>query len=124
MLFLDTHIVVWIFAKRLDLLSEKGRNLIENQCLYISPFVQLELEYLYEIGRIKHQADKIFNYLTYVIGLEYHQIDLQTLINIAIKETWTRDPFDRLIVSHCRYCDANLISKDISIQKNYNKTIF
>jgi PIN domain nuclease of toxin-antitoxin system len=48
---LDTHVVAWLFAGRLDLLSEPARSVIEAEDLVISPMVILELEYLFEINR-------------------------------------------------------------------------
>lgn len=124
MIFIDTHITLWLYDKRLDLLSEKSKELLEKESVFISPVVKLEMAFLKEIGRIKDESDKIIEYLHEKIGLEIQAIDLLKLINVAIRENWTRDPFDRLIVSHARGCDAVIITKDTHIQKNYFKAIF
>jgi len=42
---------------------------------------------------------------------------------ISIDEKWTRDPFDRIIVSHSKLKDYTLITKDKNIKKNYFRTI-
>ena len=44
---------------------------------------------------------------------------------IAIGETWTRDPFDRLIVSHAKANGrAALVSSDDLIARHYQNTIW
>ncbi|WP_230458629.1 PIN domain-containing protein [Microcystis aeruginosa] len=52
MIYLDTHIVVWLYAGLTAKLSDCAKHLINENELYISPIVRLELQYLYEIGRI------------------------------------------------------------------------
>ncbi|MCP4050255.1 MAG: type II toxin-antitoxin system VapC family toxin [bacterium] len=52
MIFLDTHIVVWLYEGLVGKLTEKSKDAIENNDLYISQFVRLEMQYLYEIKRI------------------------------------------------------------------------
>lgn len=124
MYFLDTHIVAWLYQKSLDLLSTKAKEVIDANDLYISPIVSLELEYLYEIGRIKDDSKTIIKYLNEKIGLKVHNANFNRIMKVAIDEKWTRDPFDRMIVSHCRYRDAFLITKDERVLKNYSKAIF
>ena len=51
-ILLDTHVVVWLAAGRTDRLSVGVSDLIERNRVAISPIVELELSYLYEIGRI------------------------------------------------------------------------
>jgi len=47
-IYLDTHVVVWLYSGELSLLSEKACQLIEENELLISPLVLLELQYLFE----------------------------------------------------------------------------
>jgi len=122
-LFLDTHIVVWLFDKKLDLISAKSKELINEESVLISPMVKPELEYLYEIGKVKDRASAIIDYLYNKIGLKTDNVYLLDIINIAVTETWIRDPFDRLIVAHCKFYDAHLITKDERIRKNYFRVI-
>jgi PIN domain nuclease of toxin-antitoxin system len=43
------------------------------------------------------------------------------IAEIALGETWTRDPFDRIIVAQARANGvAPLLTKDEAIQKNYS----
>jgi hypothetical protein len=55
-----------------------------------------------------------------------HEIDriIRTL-EIALGETWTRDPFDRLIVSHAKANGrAGRITRDELIAAHYPNTIW
>lgn len=42
----------------------------------------------------------------------------------ALKESWTRDPFDRLIVANAKAAGAPLITKDERIRKHYRRAIW
>ena len=59
MIYLDTHLVVWLYAGLTAKLSDRAKHLINDNELYISPIVRLELQYLYEIRRITEKSDDI-----------------------------------------------------------------
>ena len=122
--FLDTHIVIWLYEKRLDLLSEKAKKYIEENDLLISPVVKLEIEYLFEIEKIKDNSDTICSFLEKYIDLNTEDTSFTEIINVSLNEKWTRDPFDRIIVAHAKIMDYNLISKDKKISRNYFRTIY
>ncbi len=122
--FLDTHIVIWLYEKRLDLLSEKARQHIEENDLFISPVVKLEIEYLYEIEKISDSSNTICCFLEKYLDLNIEGAGLMEIIKISLNEKWTRDPFDRIIVAHAKLLDYSLISKDKEINKNYFRTIY
>ena len=46
LIHLDTHVVCWLYAGRLELLSPAARGAIERATLAVSPMVGLELQYL------------------------------------------------------------------------------
>ena len=117
--YLDTHLVVWLYGKRLDLISDYVRDTLNNSELLISPIVKLELQYLFEIERIKKQADTIIKALQEEIGLKICNLDFQSIINNAVKEKWTRDPFDRILTSQASVNKVILLTKDESILSNY-----
>jgi PIN domain nuclease of toxin-antitoxin system len=78
----------------------------------ISPMVVVELTYLFELQRIILKPAEI----VYKLNAE---------LQAAVAETWTRDPFDRLIVSHAKANGrAGLISKDEIIAQHYRNTIW
>jgi len=51
--------------------TRQAMRVLEQNQLLISPVVLLELEYLYEIGRTKTSAEKIFNELEKSFGLKW-----------------------------------------------------
>ncbi len=52
LIYLDTHVVVWLYAGDLYLFSSRIQRDLEENALFISPIVSLEVQYLREIGRI------------------------------------------------------------------------
>lgn len=121
--FIDTHIAIWLYIGSADRLSAKGRNVLESGDILISPVCLMEIEYLYEIGKIKKQSFDIINHLKDAIDLNIDDVPLSELINYAIRENWTRDPFDRMIVAHAKKRNSYLISADRTIRKHYKKTL-
>ena len=70
MIYLDTHIIVWLYSGELGLFSEKAVELIENNDIFISSMVTLELQYLLETKRINKSPSIIVETLTNNIGLK------------------------------------------------------
>jgi PIN domain nuclease of toxin-antitoxin system len=125
MIFLDTHVVVWLYQGRTDLLSKRAKKIIEKEDdIYISPIVLLELQYLFEIGKIIKPAKVVIEALVEEIGLEMAEDSFDGVVEQSLSENWTRDPFDRIIVAQARKNTALLISKDRLILENYGKGYF
>ncbi len=122
--YLDTHVVVWLYDALAERLSDPCRSAIENNMIAISWMVKLELQYLHEIGRIRVKPDTIINSLANSIGLRMSELPLEEIINSAIKINWTRDTFDRLIAAESLATGYGLISKDITIRKNLKLAIW
>lgn len=100
MIYLDTHVVVWLYAGELKKLSERAKEIINDNDIIISPIVRLELQYLFEIQRITDDAKIIVTDLSDRIGLKICDKDFNTVISNALDYFWTRDPFDRIIVAN------------------------
>ncbi len=122
--YLDTHIVVWLFAGLTDKFTTKAKNEIDNNNVSISQFVKLELQYLYEIGRIKVKPDKIITCLSKEIGLKVSDFALKNIINDALKINWTRDVFDRLLVAEAMANESVLITADAKIRKKFKSALW
>lgn len=122
--YLDTHIVMWLHDGLVNRLSSEASNLIEEGRLFISPIVELELQYLHEIGRIRPKAGKVLQVLESEIGLQRGEIPFQSVIHFACTLHWTRDPFDRLIVGETLATGGKLITKDSLILKHFPQAIF
>ena len=85
---------------------------------FVSPIVELELTYLYEIGRVSQPAAMPLAALRRSIGLRVADVSLVELVDAAAGLSWTRDPFDRLIAAHAIVADAPLVTADKTIQAN------
>ncbi|MEA3544210.1 MAG: PIN domain-containing protein [Thermodesulfobacteriota bacterium] len=118
MIYLDTHVVVWLYAALTDKLSNKAIEAIETNQLLISPMVQLELQYLREIDRITANSVLIIETLSCNIGLKICDQSFIHTATEAIDLSWTRDPFDRLIVAQSHAQQIPLLTKDQNILKN------
>jgi len=123
-IFLDTHIVVWLYAGLTEKLSNKAIEAIENNDIVISQMVRLELQYLFEIGRITVPAVDIITSMNGAIGLTIHTMPVDKVFSQALEQTWTRDVFDRIITSEAMMVDSVLITKDKTILANYNKAVW
>lgn len=123
MIFLDTNAIIYLYAGDRHFSERTQKFMDDNDCL-ISPVVQLEYQYLHEIGRVKKTFETVLNALKQDIDLEMSDISLSKLINEAVKITWTRDPFDRLITAHAKLEHRYLITSDQTIQKHYSKALW
>lgn len=124
MIFLDTHVALWLYRGDLSLFPQKAIDLLESEDLLISPVVLLELQYLYEIKRIRVVPQKIFDELKGKIGLTLGGESFEDIVRLSLDQSWTRDPFDRLIVGHAKLLNLMLLSKDQRIRKNYGNAIW
>ena len=119
MVYLDTHIVAWLFAGLVEKFTPNARELINTQDILVSPIVRLELQYLHEIQRVTVDADGIITDLAGRIGLKVCNRAFDAVVIQALTLDWTRDPFDRLIVAHASLGNDVLISKDEQILEHY-----
>lgn len=124
MVFLDTHAIVWLYNKDLDRFGSESLELLEKESLYISPAVLLELEYLFEIGRIREKGRTITEYLAERIGLETDPLSFLPISERACTMKWTRDPFDRLITAQAEFHGSVLLTKDRTIAENYPRALW
>ena len=124
MIYLDTHAVIWLYDDTDKKFSDPVKDKMRNDDLFISQMVRLEMQYLYEIGRIKTSPEVVLKSLRQSIGLVVAIAESGIIFDTAIKIDWTRDVFDRLIVAQAMVDKAELITKDSSILKHYNKAIW
>ena len=124
MTYLDTHVVIWLYAGQLAQLSTAARGQIEQDDLLISPMVVLELQYLREIGRLKTSSSKIVSALEKDVGLRACDLPFSKVVEAALDQRWVRDPFDRLIVGQAKANDAPLVTKDEKLRANYKRAIW
>ena len=124
MIYLDTHVVVWLYAAELDRFTPTAKDRLEREDLLISPIVQLELQYLRETARITVDSALILESLGQTIGLELCGQPFALVVVESIQQDWTRDPFDRLIVAQAKTRDASLLTKDRTILEHYPHAVW
>lgn len=124
MIHLDTHAVVWLYANELTLFSRVGLARLESDDLFISPIVALELEYLHETGRLTVGSDVICDSLEQAIGLRVCDDSFASVVKLALRQNWTRDPFDRIIVAQAELAGVSLLTRDRGIRKKYRKAFW
>ncbi|HXS98832.1 MAG TPA: PIN domain-containing protein [Candidatus Limnocylindrales bacterium] len=118
--YIDTQVAIWLNEANLAKFSKKALSLIQAADVRISPMALVELEYLYEIGRIIVKPQEILVKLGAEIGLTVCDHPFPAIADMALSETWTRDPFDRIIVAHAKSNGAApLLTKDEHIRANY-----
>jgi PIN domain nuclease of toxin-antitoxin system len=119
LIYLDTHAIVWLYAGLVEKFSQPVRGLMNELDITISPMVRLELQYLFEIDKVTDDSDAIVADLANRIGLRICDKDFDTIVRAALSISWTRDPFDRLIVANAGLTDSVLVSKDLGILEHY-----
>lgn len=123
--YLDTHIVVWLASDMVNRITPLAQSLIQQADLLFSPMVLLELGYLYELKRVQIPARDIQLKIEHEVGAHLCELSFATIARAALDEKWSRDPFDRLIVANAKANGfAPLISADENIQRNYPRTVW
>jgi PIN domain nuclease of toxin-antitoxin system len=123
--YLDTHIVAWLAAGKVNRLSSRAERLIKQAELFFSPMVLLELEYLYELKRIRLPARDLQTKVEHELDVRVCDLPFSAIAGAALDEKWTRDPFDRVIVANAKANGfAWLISADEEIARHYPRTVW
>ena len=119
--YLDTHVVAWLYAGVARKLSAVAKRAIDRDELRIAPIVQLELEYLFETGRVRERAAPVVATLIDRFGLVICDRDPAQVVARACDLSWTRDAFDRLIVAQASVGANVLLTADQAIAEHYPK---
>lgn len=123
--YLDTHIVQWLMHGSSKRLTRDAKRFIENSELLISPIVILELELIFEIQRARFSWREMQPKLESEVGLRLCDLPFHRIAEMSLGESWTRDPFDRLIVANAKANGlAYLISADEDIRENYQRAVW
>jgi len=123
--YLDTNTFIFLHAGELNRISMKAQRQIDSSDLVVSPMVLLEVQMLYEKGKLKFDADRILSDLNQQIGVSVCQMSMAAVVNSALPINWTRDPGDRLITAHAHANNESpLITSDRNIQDHYRNTIW
>ncbi len=120
MIHLDTHVVVWLTLPDHDRLGATARSLIEAGPVAVSPMVELELAYLFELGRFARDPALAVAELRRVLGVVGAEESFAAAVRLAATPVYsfTRDPFDRVIAAHAATAGARLVTKDRSLREH------
>jgi PIN domain nuclease of toxin-antitoxin system len=122
--FLDTHAAVFLWEADRRRFGKAGLALLERSTLFVSPVVRLELSLLRELGKIKPSAAEILATLASETGLVEAADPLSDIVREAVSMSWTRDPFDRMIVATAELHRSPLLTRDERIQENYANAVW
>lgn len=118
-LYLDTHAAIWL--RRGDV-GRFPRTVVDrldrDPELRISPMAVVEIDVLHEIGRIREGSAVLVGALARGLGLRVCDLPFPAVAAAAAHLTWTRDPFDRLIVAQAVVAKAPLVTRDRSIHRH------
>ncbi len=123
-MYLDTHVAVWLYEAEVDFFPRSLRTLLETNELVVSPMVELELQFLYEIGKISEPGNVVVDRLEKEIGLRRCGLPFAQVVAVALDIKWTRDPFDRLIVAQAKARRLPLLTKDETIRDHYDEAVW
>lgn len=119
-LYLDTHVLVWLYQDGAARLTSRGAEAIDAaDAVLVSPIVELELAYLQEIGRITAAPGTIMDALRRDLELDACRLPFASIVGAAVGQTWTRDPFDRLIVAQAAHGRSPLLTADRNLLQHY-----
>lgn len=117
MILLDTNALIWLEQghRRARVLTGKARR------LYVSPASLLELQFLFEAGRINLRGGS----LSAVVSQDRWLVDdppAAAWFDAALGLSWTHDPFDRLLVAHAQLRGWRLATSDVALLKRLPST--
>lgn len=114
---LDTHFLLWIVlgSGRLNEFPWLERY----RPWGISPVSLLEIQFLAEIGRLEARQPELTRAVAADPRFVLDEVPLVPLVQKALPLSWTRDPFDRLLVAHSEARRVSLCSTDRRIRTEH-----
>ena len=82
------------------------------------------VQYLHELGRVSDGPALIVKELEKTTGLAVKAGDFERTVLAALTFSWTRDPFDRILVAQAHLNTAALLSKAELIRKRYRRAFW
>lgn len=108
----------WLYEGADQRIPGAVRELLDAEEPFVSPLVELELTYLYEVGKVTEPAAAPLAALRKTIGLQVADVSFAAVAQAATEISWTRDPFDRMIAAQAIVADVPLVTADRTILAN------
>lgn len=124
LIYLDTHVLAWLYAGEVERIPAVALEIINESDVLVSPMTLVELQYLIEIGRFTDPVEQVIETLGRDLGLEICDLPFPQVARRAFAQSWTRDPFDRLIVSQASLRKTPLVTKDRMIHQHYSGAVW
>lgn len=115
---------MWLYDALVERLSPAAVAAIKDNAVCISQFVTLELQFLFEIGRIRTVPPLIVATLQGSIGLKLSNVELAEIVTAAMALGWTRDVFDRMLAAEALVTGCGFITKDRTIREHLPLSIW
>lgn len=123
---LDTHTLIW-FLNGDKNLSEKSKNIIENQenstFISVATIWEIAIKISLKKFKFKHGFKKFLD-LVADNGFHIIPISFEHAITVSSLEFIHRDPFDRLIIAQAITDEFTIITKDDLIAKYNVETLW
>jgi PIN domain nuclease of toxin-antitoxin system len=110
--------VGWLYEGADRRIPGAVRELLDTEEPFVSPLVELELTYLYEVGKVTEPATAPLAALRKTVGLQVADASFAAVAQAAAEISWTRDPFDRMIAAQAIVADVPLVTADRTILAN------
>jgi PIN domain nuclease of toxin-antitoxin system len=122
--YLDTHVVVLLTQSAKKLPRKAAQALTRARQLRISPASIVELQMLREIGRLNVGPDSFIEALREAFEVEVCKRSFVDVAEAARTLSWTRDPFDRLIVAQASVAESLLVTRDVLIREHFGSAVW
>ena len=112
-ILLDTNALIWLLQRH-----RRARVLEKHPRLQMSPASLLELQLLVEAGRLAVPRGRTVAAVAQDPRWRLDEPPAGPWFEIACELSWTRDPFDRLLVAHARLRGWKLATADSMLQEH------
>lgn len=116
-LLLDTHFLIWVLLGSWRLRAFPWLERYRPWC--ISPFSLLEMQFLFEVGRLKIESPAFYEAIENDPRFLIDEPRLLAVVRRALSLSWTRDPFDRLLAAHSSTARLPLCTLDETLIRHH-----
>jgi PIN domain nuclease of toxin-antitoxin system len=120
---LDTNVALWLSQGREGKLSSRARAMIRRAPAVLSPVVFFELDLLYEQGKQELDGEMVRAKLTR-LRIKDSSASMAAVARAASRLSWTREPWDRLIVANAIADGAKLVTADSHIRAHFADAVW